>query len=297
MDKVKKIDVHAHAILHMEYEYPAHITMTPQQLISTYDSIGVEKGILMPITSPEGQTCVMSNGSTRSIVDQYPDRFIWFCNVDPRLGENTENANLSEYLNFYKKLGAKGMGELTANMYADDPYMDNLFSHCEECDMPVTIHIAPQKGGCYGIIDEVGLPRIEKMLKKHPRLKIFGHSQAFWAEISSDCTQETRGTYPVGKIKEGRLAHLLRDYPNLYCDMSANSCFNAMTRDPDYTQRFIEEFKDRLMYGIDACLPSDKQVKGMSCLIDNLYETGVISEDAYRGICRENVIRILKLDI
>jgi len=293
--RVKKIDVHAHAILFQEYEFPAHITMTPEQLIGVYDAINVEKGVLMPITSPECQTLVMSNGNTCELTHMYPTRFLWFCNVDPRLGQNSPKTDLSEYLLFYKNLGAKGMGELTANLYVDDPLMDNLFHHCEECDMAVTIHIAPEKGGYYGIVDEVGLPRLEKMLNKHPKLKIFGHSQAFWAEISSDCTQESRGIYPTGKIKEGRLAQLLRDHENLYCDMSANSCFNAMTRDPDYTDRFIDEFGDRMMYGIDACLPADPQVKGMSALLDQLVDEGRISEVHYHGICRENAERILKL--
>ncbi len=295
MKKIKKIDIHAHAILFQEYEFPAHIVITPEELIRTYDEIGVEKGILHPITSPEAQTCVMSNGNVCEIVRRFPGRFYWFCNVDPRLGNNSPKTDLSEYLMFYKARGAVGMGELTANLYIDDPLVDNLFSHCEACDMPVTIHIGPTLGNCYGVVDDVGLPRLEKMLKKHPKLKILGHSQPFWAEISADCTAETRGDYPTGKITEGRLAHLLRNYGNLYCDLSAFSCYNALTRDLYYAYRFIEEFGDRMMYAIDACLPTDRQVKGTVSFLDESAEKGCISEQHYRGICRENAIRILKL--
>jgi glyoxylase-like metal-dependent hydrolase (beta-lactamase superfamily II) len=125
----------------------------------------------------------MPNEMVKFIVDKYPDRFLWFCNVDPREGKNRADSDLGYLLEFYKSIGALGVGEITANIYADDPRLDNLFSFCEELDMPVTIHIAPEERGYYGIIDELGLPRIEKMLKKHPKLKVFGHSQCFWSEI------------------------------------------------------------------------------------------------------------------
>lgn len=294
MEKIKKIDIHAHAVLNAQYELPSHTGLTPEDLISLYDELDVEKGVLLPITSPEGTLCVMSNGNTRAITDMYPERLLWSCNVDPRMGKNNSDTNLSEYLSFYKSLGAVGMGELTANMYADDPLVENLFSCCEECDIPVTIHIAPKKGG-YGIIDNLGLPRLERMLKKHPKLKIFGHSQPFWAEISSDCTDENRGFFPKGKVTEGRIAHLLRDYPNLYLDLSAYSGFNALSRDIDYTLGFIEEFWPRMMYGIDACTKEDRHIRAMASFLDTLHESRDISDEAYRGICRENAIRVLKL--
>ncbi len=96
-------------------------------------------------------------------------RFFWFCNVDPKAGSYSSDSDLEHIIGHYKELGAKGLGELTTQMYADDPMMDNLFGACERLDMPVLIHIAPQIGGTYGIVDEMNLPRIEKMLKKHYR--------------------------------------------------------------------------------------------------------------------------------
>ena len=295
MDICKKIDVHAHAVSHMEYEYPRAITVTADELLQVYDTVGVEKGILMPILSPEAQTLVMTNGDICALTKQYPDRFLWFCNVDPRCVQNDPTFDLRDMLKFFKNLGALGMGELTANLRADDPYIDNLFSCCEDCDMPVTIHIAPQKGGYYGLADELGLPRLEKELKKHPKLKIFGHSQPFWAEIDGNLTEESRNGYPTGKVTEGTLARLMRECENLYCDMSARSCYNAMTRDPDYSYKFIEEFGDRMMYAIDYCCSENSQTYAMAKWLDESAEKGYISEAHYRGICRENAIRILKL--
>ena len=82
-------------------------------------------------------------------------------------------------INHYKRLGAKGVGEITANMPVDDPLLENLFYHCEACDMPVTIHLAPMnmKYGTYGIMDDLGLPRLEKILEKYPNaIALCGHA-------------------------------------------------------------------------------------------------------------------------
>ena len=106
--------------------------------------------------------------------EKYPERFFWFCNIDPRSSGNRPDANFTPLLEYYKSLGAKGVGELTPQLYFDDPLMDNLLYHCAACDMPVTIHIAPHFGNCYGIVDDLGLPRLEKMLQKHKNLKIIG---------------------------------------------------------------------------------------------------------------------------
>ena len=131
------------------------------------------------------------------------------------------------------------------------------------------------------------------MLKKYPKLKILGHSHCFWSEISSDVTNETRHTSPKGKVNGGRIVELMREYPNLYCDMSANSGFNAMTRDPDFTYKFFEEFSDRLMYGTDIC--TAKWNNPFGDWLDESYEKGFIKEDIYRKICRENAIKLFKL--
>lgn len=176
MSKIRKFDVHAHVPLHMEYEFPGYFKNTLVDQLSVYNELDIEKGILLPLVNIEAQPQVIPNGDTCYLANLYPERFYWFCNVDPRAWKNSATAGLGKMMSFYKELGAKGMGELTANLYADDPMIDNLFSCCQEFDLPVTTHIAPQRFGCYGIIDELGLPRIDTMLAKYPRLKILGHS-------------------------------------------------------------------------------------------------------------------------
>lgn len=299
MERIRKIDIHAHATPFLEYA-PIMRVRTPmvsaEQVIAFYDELDIEKGVLLPLTSPECHFEMVTSSDCKFMADRYPDRFLWFCGVDPRAAGNLPDADLSVLLSHYKALGAKGMGELTAQLYADDPMMDNLFGHCAACDMPVTIHIGPQFGGCYGIVDELGLPRLEAMLKKHPTLKILGHSQPFWAEIGQNVTLENRNRRPKGKIEEGRLIELMRKYDNLYCDCSAGSGANALMRDPDYTEQFVAEFSDRILYGCDICQPFNDHQYEFDAFLTEMRKNGRISEEHYYKIVRGNAIKLLHLE-
>ncbi len=299
METVKKIDIHAHAALHHDM-IPPHFKsrkgmIGPEYLLSVYDKLNIEKGVLLPITAAEAQSCLLTNEDTKIITEKYPDRFLWFCNVDPRMGNNDLKTDLVFYIEHYKKMGARGFGELTTHLYADDVKIEHLFEALTETDLPLTIHIAPYEGGCYGIIDEIGLPRLEKMLKKYPKVKVLGHSQPFWAEISGDLTPDVRLGYPEGKVTDGRLAYLMRECENLYCDLSATSGANAMMRDPDYCARFVEEFSDRILYGCDVCTDINVFQYKFDEFLTSMRADGSISEENYRKIVRENAIKLLKL--
>ncbi len=299
MNEIKKIDVHAHAVPFPQYTPTvngARMVSIPE-LLKFYDDLNIEKGILLPLVPPESMYETVSPECCKYMVDQYPDRFDWFTYVDPRAINNTKDIDLSILLRPYKELGAKGVGELTANLYADDPKVDNLLSHCEELELPVIIHIAPTFDGYYGIVDELHLPRLEKMLQKHPDLKIIGHSQLFWSEISADVTSENRGGYPTGKVTDGRIAELLRKYPNLYCETSADSGSIALMRDTEYTAKFFEEFSHRVMYGCDICRVTNQHPYKFDAFLDKMLQDGMLTMENYKKIVRNNAIDILKLNM
>ncbi|MGJ5627575.1 amidohydrolase, partial [Mediterraneibacter gnavus] len=109
-----------------------------------------------------------------------------------------------------------------------------------------------QEGYEYGIVDEPGLPMLEEALEKYPGLKFIGHSQPFWHEISQDAKPDlkSRMEWGRGPVREGgRLVCLMRNYKNLYADLSANSGGCAIMRDEKFGLQFLEEFQDRLMFG------------------------------------------------
>ena len=295
---VKKIDIHVHATAYPEISpkvYEGTSKLSGEQIIKIYDELGVEKGVLMALASPEGSSEIVTSFDVKSIADKYPDRFLWFMGLDPRMAGNSPTADLSKVINYNKELGAKGIGELTAHLYIDDPMMDNLFYHASLCDMPVTIHIAPHLGGGYGIVDDLGLPRLEKMLKKHKDLKILGHSQCFWSELSSDVTEEKRNAYPKGKVTEGKIANFMRDYEGLYCDFSAGSGLNALRRDPEYTARFIEEFSDRILLGFDMVCPLNVHQYEFDKFLLKMIDDGYLTPENYYKFVRGNAVKLLKL--
>ncbi len=291
------IDVHGHTRMFpgppRDERRETPYTM-PEDLIKRHDAVGIEKGILLPGVSPECVFAPQANEEIIEICRKYPGRFVPFCNLDPRAMTNSPDAPLGKILRYYRDLGCKGVGEVTANLPFGDLMVQNLFKHVQEVGFPLTFHISAKIGGTYGLYDDPGLPQLERSLQTFPDLKFFGHSQVFWAEMSPLATPADRDGYPNYPVKEeGVIPKLFRRYPNLYGDLSANSGCNALARDPDYAAKFLDEFQDRLMFGTDICAPGTP-----TPLVDLLLkfrDEKRISEEIFQKVARENVIRLLEL--
>jgi uncharacterized protein len=289
------IDIHVHFRAtpgFPRWGNPAYAT--PEQLIERYDKLGIEKAVVLPGVSPECSYVPQSNEEVLQVA-KATGRFIPFCNIDPRALANSWQAPLGDILRYYKDKGCKGIGEVTANLPFLDPKVQNLFKHVEEVGIPLTFHIAGSLDGGYGLYDNPGLPQLEESLKRFPKLKFFGHSQCFWAEMAPLKLEGDRMGYPNYPVsEEGRVPQLMREYENLYGDLSAGSGCNALSRDRKYAIKFLNEFQDRLMFGTDICAP-DTPTPLVDFLLD-LRDTGDISEAVFRKVARENAINILELD-
>ena len=294
------IDVHAHCV---EDEIPpcnvagVRPLCLPEDLIGWYDKMGVEKGVILSLCNPENFVGGMSNEMILRVCGAHPDRFIPSVGLDPRiLGNQTVNNRFGEIFKWYRDKGCRVCGEVCANLHFLDPRVQNLFRGCEEAGLPLTFHMAVNEGWRYGLVDEPGMPELEICLQRFPKLRVFGHSQAFWSEIGTYADWDERRTYPSGPIvEEGRLAQLLRKYPNLYCDISAGSGRRALDRDHAYAGKFLTEFQDRVLFGIDICSPVEKYVSRQDLLMKTLLREGRITPAVYRKIVRENIIRELDL--
>jgi hypothetical protein len=127
-----------------------------------------------------------------------------------------------------------------------------LLQVCEELYLPVLFHTITPEVNNYGVLDEIGMPLLEKVVTRFPSLPFIGHSPGFWNEISGRVSWTEKNGYPEGPVEPGgRLVHLLREHENVWCDVSAGSGLNALTRDPDHAYRFLEEFQDRVCLGLD----------------------------------------------
>jgi len=264
-------------------------------LLSKMDDLRIDRAVLLPVVSPESFFEVIPVRDVVAIARRHPDRIIPFCNFDPRNDGNKPDTDFSWILEEYRQLGCKGVGEVTANLLFDDPRCQNLFHQCGQAGMPVLFHTADRVGGVYGLADDPGLPRLERMLRDFPATNFIGHAMAFWAEIDGNITDEARGGYPKGKIeKEGRLWKLLRTYPNLYGDLSAGSGYNAISRDPEAGIRFMEEFQNKLLFGTD--IGHVNQDVPIVPYFESLRNERRLSTSAYQKITNDNFQALLHLD-
>ncbi len=184
--------------------------------------------------------------------EQCPDRFILGYAPDPRRPEAI--SALKAAVNIY---GVQVCGEIKFRMMYDNPDAIDLFRFCGDAGLPVTLHFDyveatrdrefPRRSWWYG----GGIDTLERMLILCPKTNFLGHAPGFWGHISNDDLAQTQ-SYPKGPvIPGGKIEQLLEKYPNLYCDMSAGSALNALTRDLDYTYKLVCRFPERFVYARD----------------------------------------------
>lgn len=269
---------------------------TPEELLRMMDDAGIDKAVVMAGVSPEVRCTLVPPEEVLRICQIHEDRLIPFCNMDPRFISNDIHADFSRLLEAYMEMGCKGIGEFMPNLHFDHPLCMNFFHYVEEAGLPLTFHMAPQEGGYYGLVDEVGLPRLERVLMAFPNLILLGHSQPFWAEIGSNLIEKGhRIPYPKGPVVPGRLVELMRMYPSLMGDLSAGSGHGALHRDLAFGLDFMEEFQDRLLWGTDiANIPQELPIVDF---FQRLQDEKLLSQEAYKKITWMNANRLLRLGL
>lgn len=287
------IDSHAHLGRTAALDGPP---VTEEELLARMDELGIAWAMVQPLVSPEGMGSPYTTEMTLAAVARHPDRLLPFCNVDPRMGHNRADYDFSWMLGEYKAAGCVGLGEMTCNLWFDDPRCMNLYRHCGRAGLPITfdMHTAVREG-LYGVADDKGLPRLERCLREVPEAVFIGHAPTFWAEIASNCDEDRDG-YPSGPIAgPGRVPELLSTYPNLWADISAGSGYNALTRSPEFGYRFLEEHQDKLLFGTDICV-TNMPVPIVPWL-NEARESGRISEACYQKVAWQNAVRLFGLKL
>jgi uncharacterized protein len=287
------IDVHGHTVPRRAFLNPAGETApTPEELVGIMDRLGVDKMVILPLSSPEALHFIQSNEEAIEACLQFPDRFIPFCNIDPRIEDNSPTHSFTRILRHYQSIGCKGHGEVVANLPWDDPRVQRLFEACEEVGFPLTFHCTWHEFNTYGLVDAPGLAGLERALKRFPALNFLGHSPGFWSEVSRDPSVATGPVLPGGRVPD-----LLRAYPNLWGDLSAGSGFGAISRDPEWGYAFVEEFQDRLLFGMDVCAPSQEAHRARIVhFMNDAVADGSISRTVYEKVMGANAARLLALD-
>jgi len=186
------------------------------------------------------------------VAERYPGRFIPGTTVDPH--DPHAHEKLKAAVTIFR---VRVFGEFKRRLRYDDPDAIRLFQYCGELGLPVTFHLDPTfpRHGVpsgwqwwYG----GGIEVMEAPLRLCPHTQFLGHAPGFWREISGDADQEPL-VYPKGRpiVGRGRLLDYLEKYPNLNCDLSADSGHTALSRDPAFARKFLIDYQDRVFFGRD----------------------------------------------
>ena len=287
-------DIHAHAY---KYPFPNEdrkiMFPTFSELLKNHQAHGISGGAILCLVSSE-QYQPQSVGEVIDMAKESGGKYLPFCNVDPRAIGNSKDSELEILLEFYKNQGCVGVGEVLPKMEFTHPKMLNLYRACEKMELPLLFDMYSLPNRTYGLSDEPGLVGLRSCLEKFPNLIFIGHGPGFWAEFGTLRKPEDRYGYPKYDIDgEGMVFTLMREYKNLYVDISAGSGYIALNRNLSYTKKFLNEFSDRVLFGSDICYHDDviKQSFFMNKLLDENY----ITEEVYDKIARENAFKLLKI--
>ena len=276
------VDIHTH--LGQTWNYTQYLSV--EELLRWMDAHRVHQAAVLPLVSPEASSYPWSSRFVLEQTKPFRDRLIPFCSIDPRTSLRGDKQGLVDVLKQYVEAGAKGFGEHKPGVAFDHPGSMKLYEACGGVGLPLLFHLDNERN-----IDKPGLPGLEKALKQFPECIFIGHGPGWWASISGDVTQRDLGGYPTGKIAPGgAIDTLMKKYPNLYADVSADSGANALSRDPSFAREFLIRWADRTLFGTDFLTP------GQAVRQFDLFEKQLsLPADVQRKIVRENTLRLLKI--
>jgi predicted TIM-barrel fold metal-dependent hydrolase len=249
------IDIHNH---------PFWLGHDAQKTIANMDAHGIERAWLLSWEVPEHEMSPSYFGTLNPLgsgipfadvarmCELHPDRFVPGYAPDPR--DPRAQSRLRSAVAIH---GVRVFGELKVRVQYDDPDVIAMLHLAGELGLPVIFHLdvtlprgVPQRGRQFWYGGDIDV--IERALAQCPQTSFLGHAPGFWREISGDADREPE-MYPRGKavMPGGKLLRLLERYPNLHCDLSAGSGLVALSRDLDFTRRFLIDYQDRVLFGRD----------------------------------------------
>jgi predicted TIM-barrel fold metal-dependent hydrolase len=195
------------------------------------------------------QAEALGNDTCYQFTQAHRTQYLFAANEVPDLDDATKviEANL--------KRGAILIGEQKFGVECDSPEMQRIYQLAQANDVPVLLHFQFE-------MYNYGFERFHKMLEKYPKVRFIGHAQTWWANIDKNHTDQ-KVLYPKGPVTPGGMTdRYLRDYENMFGDLSAGSGLNALTRDEAVAREFLTRHQDKLLFGSDC---NDREGGGPKC--------------------------------
>ena len=184
--------------------------------------------------------------------------------------------------------GAVLIGEQKFGVDCDSPEMQKLYQLARDRRVPILMHWQ------FAMYNH-GFERFHRMLDKYPTVTFIGHAQTWWANVDRNHRDQSV-LYPKTAVTAGGLTDgYLRDYPNMYGDLSAGSGHNALARDEGHAREFLTRHQDKLLFGSDC---SDHVGSGAGCTGSQtiaLIRRLVSDRSIERKLLYENARRVFRL--
>lgn len=276
------VDVHTH----LGQTWNTTEPLSARQLLDWMDENDVAQAIVLPLVSPESSSFLLTSDLVLQETKPHRDRLIPFCCIDPRTSFTGGKPALVQILKRWVDAGAKGLGEHKTGVKMDDSRNMLLYEACGDLKLPILYHSDTERN-----IDAPGLPALERVLKTFPQTTFIAHATAWWSSISADVKEQRQlGGYPGEPVVPGgAIERLMKDYPNIYGDLSAGSGANAIQRDLKFGREFLIRWADRLLFGTDYLSP------GQAVPQLTLYRQLELPADVQAKIFRDNARRLLNL--
>jgi len=211
----------------------------------------------LPLSSPETYHFVQSVEEVFEACDQFPDRFIKFGTPTRGWRSTPPSRTTSSRSGSTTAPSAPGGGEVTANLAWDDPRYQNLLRATDELGLPL-LSTSPRMSSTPTGSSPSPASAAGAGPEAVPQDPVHRPLPGVVERGGRESVARRPGRVPQGEGGPRRaVPELLRTYPNIWGDLSAGSGYNALARDPEWAYGFLEEFQDRLMMGLDICIPSN----------------------------------------
>jgi predicted TIM-barrel fold metal-dependent hydrolase len=266
------IDIHQHT---------QYVGRPDGVLLAHQAKMGIKTSVLLPAGAQYGlEAGAGGNDTVVAMAKAHPDKFVFFANEIPYAPQ------AREVIEKYLKMGAKGIGEQKFFVDVLSPALDLVCDIAQDYGVPVLLHFQHERYN-------VNFRWFHKRLERYPRVNFIGHAQTWWGNIDAAHLQEVM--YPNWKVTPGGVTdRLLRDYPNMYGDLSAGSGLNALLRDEGHAREFLVRHQDKLLYGSDC---NDHIGEGPKCSGSKQIAAirRLASGKVERKIFYSNAARLLKI--
>ncbi len=260
------VDVHSH-----QWNVPDWSDGRVDTLVANMDSLNM--AVMINLSGRSGEHLRLG---IERIESRHPGRVVAFANISfegidsaewgvRAVGRLEEDVRLgARGLKIFKNLGMTLTDSSGMRVRVDDPRIDPVWAKCGELGIPVLIHSA-EPSPLFERHDRYNERWLE--LKQRPERHRPPDQYPTWEQIISEQHNLFR-RHPetifidahLGWLGNdlGRLGRLLDELPNVYTEVGA--VLAELGRQPRFAREFLIRYKERVLFGKDAWVPSEFHV-------------------------------------